>query len=173
MQQIKDIHDLTKEQLIQFVENLSKRWLAHDGLWFQAIEKKHGIDEAIEADIAAWEKFTVIEANRIKQFLGLSERGGLEALELALKFRLYAFLNKQKIIREAPNKLVFCMVDCRVQSARERKGMAFFPCKSVGQVEYRGFARAIDPRIITRCICCPPDKLAQGCYCAWEFTLEE
>lgn len=171
MQPIKDINDLSKEQLIEFVGSLSKRWLAHDGLWFQAVEKKYGMDAAIEADAAAWEKFTVIEANRIKQFLGLPEQGGLEALELALKFRLYAFLNKQEIIHVGPDKLVFRMVDCRVQSARERKNMPFFPCKPVGLVEYSGFARAIDSRITTRCICCPPDELEQGCYCAWEFTL--
>lgn len=173
MQKIDNINELTKEQLIEFIGDLSKRWLAHDGLWFQAVEKKYGMDAAIEADAAAWEKFTVIEANRIKQFLGLPENGGLEALEVALKFRLYAFLNKQEILRPEPNKLIFRMVDCRVQSARERKKMDFFPCKPVGMVEYSGFARTIDSRISTRCICCPPDELEQGSYCAWEFTLQE
>ncbi|AGL03364.1 DUF6125 family protein [Desulfoscipio gibsoniae] len=173
MPQMKNIQDLTKEQLIDFVTDLSKRWLAHDGLWFQAVEKKYGLENAIDADSDAWDKFTVLEANRIKQFLGLPEQGGLDALDQALRFRLYAFLNKQEIIRQAPNKLVFRMNACRVQAARERKKMDFFPCKPVGLVEYSGFARAIDPRISIRCICCPPDELQDGCHCAWEFTLEE
>ncbi|WP_347490314.1 DUF6125 family protein [Desulfoscipio sp. XC116] len=172
MPSIKNIDDMTREQLIDFIADLSKRWLAHDGLWFQAVEKKYGMDNAIEADAAAWEKFTVIEAKRIKQFLGLPEQGGLEALELALQFRLYAFLNKQEIIRESSHKLIFRMNSCRVQAARERKKMDFFPCKPVGLVEYSGFARAVDPRISTRCICCPPDEPEEGCHCAWEFTLE-
>lgn len=170
---INNIQDLTREQLLEFITDLSKRWLAHDGLWFQAVEKKHGMEEAIEADAAAWEKFTAIEANRIKQFLNLPEQGGLEALDLALKFRLYAFINQQETKWEGSNKLVFRMTNCRVQYARERKKMAFFPCKPVGIVEYSGFAKAIDSRIKTRCICCPPDEPEAGCYCAWEFTLED
>ncbi|WP_027363500.1 DUF6125 family protein [Desulfotruncus alcoholivorax] len=170
---INNIQDLTKEQLVEFVTDLSKRWLAHDGLWFQAVEKKRGMEEAIEADAAAWEKFTVIEANRIKQFLNLPEQGGLKALDQALRFRLYAFINQQETIWEGPNKLVFRMINCRVQNARERKKMPFFPCKPVGIVEYSGFAKTIDPRIKTRCICCPPDQPEEGCYCAWEFTLED
>jgi len=170
---IRDINDLTREQLIDFITDLSKRWLALDGLWFQAVEKKYGLDKAIEVDIAAWEKFTALEAQRIKQFLNLPAQGGLDALELALQFRLYAFLNKQEIIRQAANKLVFRMNACRVQVARERKKLPLFPCKQAGLVEYSGFARSIDPRIITRCICCPPDEPEEGCYCAWEFTLDE
>lgn len=39
-----------------------------DGVWFQSIERKYGMDEAMEHDCAIWEKFTVIEAKRIKTF---------------------------------------------------------------------------------------------------------
>ena len=63
------------------------------------------------------------------------------------------------------------MLDCRVQSARRREGLSDFACKPVGVVEYTEFARAIDPRIHTRCIACPPDAGAREWFCAWEFTL--
>ena len=36
------------------------------------------------------------------------------------------------------------MVTCRVQDARSQKGMELHPCKSVGEIEYAGFARTID-----------------------------
>lgn len=170
---MKEINDFTKEELLEFVQDLAKRWLAHDGLWFQAVEKKYGLEAAIEMDTRAWERFTVVEANRIKNTLGLPERAGLEGLEQALKFRFYAFLNKQTLERVSPNKLIYKMVDCRVQSARERKGMDFFPCKPVGLVEYSGFAKTIDDRISTKCIACPPDQKQDGFYCGWEFTLAE
>lgn len=68
---------------------------------------------------------------------------------------------------------VFRMVDCRVQSARERKGMQLFPCKPVGLVEYSGFARAIDPRIETECIACPPDDEMRDFYCGWRFSIKD
>ena len=165
------IDDLSHDELKGFVADLAKRCLAHDGLWFQAVERKYGMDAAIEADRAAWEKFTVIEAKRIKNLLGLPENGGLEALAQALNFRLYAFINKQEILWINNNTLEFRMKECRVQSARSRKNLPDFPCKPVGLVEYSGFAATIDSRIKTRCICCPPDAHPDEYHCAWEFTL--
>ena len=49
------------------------------------------------------------------------------------------------------------MNNCRVQSARKRKGLDDYPCKSGGLVEYTSFVEAIDPRIKTECIGCSPD----------------
>lgn len=162
---------LTRPQLEDLVVDLSKRWLAHDGLWFQAVEADQGMSAAMGYDATAWSAFTVIEAKRIMAFLGLAPGGGLEALEQALPLRLYSFINEQEVIRVDAQTLVLRMNDCRVQSARERRGLAAFPCKAVGQVEYPGFARAIDPRIGTRCLVCPPDPHPDDFYCSWEFSL--
>jgi hypothetical protein len=30
----------------------------------------------------------------------------------------------------------------------------------------------MDPRIETRCICCPPDRHPEDVWCAWEFTVK-
>ncbi len=165
------IDDFSVDQLKIFIADLAKRWLAHDGLWFQAVEGSYGMAAAIEADRAAWEKFTVIEAKRIKALLALPDNGGLEALAKALNFRLYAFINEQEIVRVDDSKLVFRMKECRVQTARKRRSLPDFPCKPVGEVEYSGFASTIDPRIKTSCICCPPDEHPDDYYCAWEFTI--
>ena len=53
---------LTKEQLLDLIEVYAKNWLALDGVWFQSIEDKLGMDEAMEHDACAWERFTAIEA---------------------------------------------------------------------------------------------------------------
>ncbi|WP_206809878.1 DUF6125 family protein [Paradesulfitobacterium ferrireducens] len=165
--------DLTREQALALLEDFTKRWLAHDGLWFQSIERERGMEEAIHHDIEAWRKFTVIEANRIINFLRLPEKGGLGALTRALEFRLYAFINQQEIIRQDEHTLILRMNECRVQSARRRKNLPDFPCKPVGEVEYSLFAQTIDPRIQTRCLACPPDAEERNFYCDWEFTLIE
>lgn len=167
------LKELSKEELQELVVDAAKRWLAHDGVWFQSIEAKYGMEMAIEMDRAAWEKFTVIEAKRIMDRLGLAPGGGLPALKQALQRRLYAYVNRQEIIEVDERHLIFRMNDCRVQSARQRKGMPDFPCKTVGQVEYSGFAATIDPRIKTRCLTCPPDEHPAEYFCAWEFYLEE
>ena len=168
-----DIKDLDKEQLLVLLQDAAKNWLAHDGLWFQAVESRFGLEAALEMDTRAWEKFTVIEAQRIMKFLGLKPGRCISALTQALKFRLYAHINVQEIQEVSETRCVFRMNNCRVQEARKRKGLPDFPCKSVGLVEYSGFARTIDPRLRTRCLACPPDPHPSDFWCAWEFSLEE
>jgi hypothetical protein len=167
------LQTLTKDQLIQIVLDDAKNWLAHDGLWFQAIEATHGMDVAIAADRAAWQRFTVVEARRIMERLGIAPGGGIPALLECLRHRLYARLNTQELTERSDRRAVFVMRDCRVQSARRRRGLPDFPCKSVGLVEYAEFAKAVDPRIETRCISCPPDPHGDDVWCAWEFTLRD
>lgn len=166
-----DLESLTKEELLDYIEDLSKNWLAIDGTWFQAVEKEYGIEKAIELDVKQWERFTVIEAIRIMNRFKIPENGGITALIKALTFRVYANINKQEILEVSENKCVFRMNVCRVQSARKRIGLPDFPCKQVGIQEYSLFAKAIDPRIETKCIACPPDSHPDNYWCAWEFTL--
>jgi len=167
------LRQLSKEELIDLLEDAAKNWLAHDGLWFLAAEEKFGMETAIELDRTAWEQFTVIEARRIMKRRGIEPGGGIPALKEALQFRLYARINEQEIIDIDERTIIFRMNTCRVQAARKRAGRPDFPCKSVGIVEYTNFARTIDPRIRTRCLVCPPDEHPEEYWCAWEFHLEE
>jgi hypothetical protein len=166
------IDELPPERLLALLKNFAKNWLAHDGLWFQAVEQAHGMEHAIDLDAEAWKRFSPIEARRIMDFLGLPDNGGLEALQTALEYRLYASLNIQRSELKQ-GVLLFFMNDCRVQSARKRKGLSDFPCKKVGLVEYSTFAAEIDPRIKTDCIACPPDEHPDDYYCGWKFWIEE
>jgi len=169
---IEEISKLDRATLEGMLVDFAKNWLAHDGLWFQAVEKSHDLKHAIELDRQAWEKFTVIEARRIMARHNIEPNPGLEGLKKALGFRLYTVLNRQEIRNETDSSFEFYMVDCRVQSARDRKQMALFPCKEVGIVEYTEFAKTIDERITTECLCCPPDPEAgAGHYCGWKFSI--
>lgn len=172
MKNYKILNALSKEELIQLIEIYSKNWLAMDGVWFQSIENKYGMDEAIYHDMEAWKKFTVIEARRIKEFLTLPEQAGLEGLAKALSLRFYANINRDEIAI-CDNTLTYRVVECRVQTARKRKNMGFHPCKSVGVIEYSQFARVIDNRISCRCLSCYPDVTDDSCSCSWLFTLEK
>ena len=169
---MKEVKDLSKEELIELLQDASKNWLAHDGLWFREVEDKFGLEAAIKLDKEAWKKFTVIEARRIMKRLKLKPGGGIPALAQALKFRLYAHINIQEIVELRESRCVFRMNTCRVQEARKRQGLPDFPCKPVGFIEYSEFARTIDPRIRTKCLTCPPDPHPSNYICSWEFTLE-
>ena len=163
---------LSKEELLKIIDAYAKAWQAMDGAYFLALEKKYGMDIAIEMDKEAWKIFSPIEANRIMRDFGISQGGGLKALEEALEYRVYARLNKQSTEWIDENTLIFTMNACRVQLARNRKDLPDFPCKQVGEIEYSYFAETIDPRIKTRCLFCPPDEHPADAYCRWEFTLE-
>ena len=165
-----NIEDLTKEELIKLLKVYAKNWLAHDGCWFLSAEEKYGMDTAIELDTLSWQKFAAAEAKRIMNEFDIPANGGLKALEKAFGYRLYAVINKQNIEWIDENKLIFKMVECRVQKLRRQKGLPDFPCKSVGIVEFTQFAKTIDSRIEVKCISCPPDK-ADNFYCGWEFTI--
>jgi len=165
------LNSLPKEKLIELIEIYSKNWLAMDGVWFQSIEQKLGMDEAMYHDAVAWRRFTEIEAKRIKTFLELPEQAGIEGLAKALQFRFYANINDDKIEIDG-NTLTYTAVDCRVQTARKRKGMPFHPCKSVGIIEYSGFAKVIDDRFTCECASCYPDITDNSCCCKWKFTLK-
>lgn len=163
--------DMPKEELLNLLSDASKNWLAHDGLWFQAVEKAYGMEAAIRLDAEAWGRFSPIEAQRIMKRRGIAPGGGIPALIEALRYRLYAYLNEQETVEAGPTRCVFRMKTCRVQEARKRRGLPDFPCKPVGIVEYSAFAKAVDPRIEARCLGCPPDPKTGDFACAWEFVI--
>jgi hypothetical protein len=134
------------------------------------VEEDLGTEDAIKYDREAWRKFAPIEARRIMEARGIDAGGGLSALAEALRFRMYNWLNDQDV-QSSENTLIFEMKGCRVQQARRRKGLPDFPCKTVGAVEFGEFSRAVDERIQTECIKCPPDELAEDEFCAWRFTV--
>lgn len=172
MNNYETLSQFSKDQLIELIEIYSKNWLAMDGVWFQSIEQKSGMDEAMFHDAEAWRRFTVIEAKRIKEFLKLPDNSGVNGLEKALRLRFYANINKD-LIEIDGNTLTYTAVECRVQTARARKGMPFHPCKSVGEIEYSGFAKVIDERFVCECVSCYPDITDNSCCCKWRFTLKE
>jgi hypothetical protein len=112
-----DLEKLTKEELINYIEDLSKNWLAIDGTWFQVAEREYGLERAIELDVEQWKRFTVIEAKRIMKSFNIPKNGGIPALVKALKFRVYANINVQEILEVSENRCVFRMNNCRVQFA--------------------------------------------------------
>lgn len=161
------------DELRQALADASKLWLAHDGLWFLAWEKRHGIDEAIEGDTEAWATFAKLEAKRIMARLGLEPGGGLPALAACLRNRLYSNICRFTLHQQGDSELKIRMVDCRVQDARRRKELPPFPCKSVGIVEFTTFATTVDSRIEVECLQCPPDDPTPGGWCEWIFRVNE
>jgi hypothetical protein len=167
----KALAQLEEEKLNDLIGAVAKNWLVNDGVWFQGVEFDRGMNDAKRCNDSCWAQFSPYEAFAVKKFLRLDDDCGLEGLRKALNFRMYSVINKQSIIDEGPDSFVFQMNDCRVQSARKRKNLDDYPCKSGGLIEYESFARSIDKRIKTQCIGCPPDDHPDEWFCAWRFSI--
>lgn len=161
----------SREELLLLIADLAKTWVTGDGLWFQAIESPYGMETAKSVNDSCWSIFARLEAYKIKSFLSVEGADSLDALEQALKLRIYSSINAHSAERDKDGNLLFYMTECRVQSARRRKGMEAYPCKSAGIIEYTEFALGIDPNIVTECVYCPPDRVPDQQFCAWKFSL--
>lgn len=116
--------NIPKEKRSELMDCAAANWIANDGVWFQAVEFAHGMTDVYRCNDTCWAHFSPFEAWSIRRFLGLPERPGLEGLKRALNFRVYARLNTQSIVDDSPHSFIFRMNECRVQSARKRKGLA-------------------------------------------------
>jgi hypothetical protein len=162
--------NMEKEKLIDLINAMSANWLTNDGVWFRAVEDNHDMYTSKRCNDTCWTRYSPVEASIIKSFLHLPEKSGLDGLEQALKFRLYANINEQTIERSGDD-LVLRMVKCLVQKTRGSQGLPDYPCKSAGLAEFETFAKTIDPRIRADCISCPPDEHPKEWVCAWRFHI--
>jgi len=167
----KRLFEKSEEELQEILAAISINWLAADGIWFQSVEKSVDMFTAKRCTDICWSRFSPLEAFHIKNLIGLPENGGLKALEQALNHRLYTHINEHVFEHSSEHTLIYRMSRCRVQEIRNRKGMADYPCKSGGIIEYSTFARAIDPAIRAECLACPPDPHPKDWFCSWKFTL--
>jgi hypothetical protein len=161
---------IEKERLISLINAMSANWLTNDGVWFRTVEDNHEMYTSKRCNDTCWTRYSPVEASIIKSFLELPEQSGLDGLEQALKFRLYANINEQAIERSG-DELILRMVRCLVQKTRGSQGLPNYPCKSAGLVEFETFARTIDSRIATECVSCPPDEHPKEWVCAWRFSI--
>jgi hypothetical protein len=165
------LKEKSPEELQKVLDGVSVNWLATDGIWFQAVERRFDLPRAQKSNNEAWERFSPFEAEAIRALHDISADDPLGELATALEQRLYANINEYTIERTDDKTLVLYMNKCRVQAARNRKGLEDYPCKSGGLIEYTTFAETIDARIKTECIGCPPDPHPDEWHCAWRFTL--
>ena len=167
------LKEMERQELLDLIKAQSANWLAFDGVWFQAVESQFDMATAKRLNDSCWTRYAPYEAQRIKRITGLEENSGLAGLKTALGFRTYSMLNRHTIQEIDEKSFIFQINDCRVQSARKRRGLPDYPCKSAGTVEYPYFAWTVDRRIETECVGCPPDEHPDEWFCAWKFTIQD
>ena len=139
--QLRDIQDMTREELLGFLEDAALLWLAHDGLWFQAVERRYGTDVGRQCSGEAIAAYSGIEAKRILKRFGLPANGGIPALMQALKFRIYHLINKQDFVEVSAEALHFPHAGMQGADHAKKKGLPDYPCKTSGSRSTRTLRR--------------------------------
>jgi len=91
---------MPREKLLNLIDAMAINWLASDGVWFQAVESKEGMFTSKRCNDSCWTRFSPLEASTLKAFLQIPDKCGIDGLEKALSFRLYARINEQTIERK-------------------------------------------------------------------------
>ncbi len=165
------VKDMERGELAAAVRALAVNWYVGDGIWFQELEALYDMDLAKRANDSVWARYAPYEAEDIRLFLGLPPACGLQGLRAALPLRSAALINTYAYEWDTAGALLLRVQECRIQTARRRRGLPDYPCKSAGLVEHVFFARALDPRIEIQCLGCPPEEHAGDWCCAWRFSL--
>jgi len=170
MKQLK-LERLPKRTLIALARAYARNWQTLDGLWFQNVEAECGLEVAVRLDLKNWEKQARIEAERLKEALGI-EKGGLTSVLTVLSFMSWQLVSPLfEIEEESSNRVVFCYRHCPVQEARKKKGKPEFPCKNMKLTLLSEVASVVEPKAKVRCIFCPPDPRSDEVWCKWELAL--
>ena len=159
--------DLT-ELLFMHIRNI---W-SEDGLYFLGIEKRFGLDAAIEIDSEVWAVMGSIEARRLKRILGIT-KCRIPQLFSALKHSTWWLNLEYKGYELEENRLVIRNKRCHVQITREKKGLGEFGCKPVRTGFLNSFVKEFNPDIKVVCNVCPPDEHPKDLFCEWEFSIND
>jgi len=152
-------------------ELYSKSLYTLDGLWFTLLEKKYGLDVALEIDEEVWQKFCPIHIRRVLETFPIKVDDPVRAVIDLLKVDPVQLIYKLEVAEVTDNKAVFRVTDCPPQKARIRDGRGEFSCKKVGTIMFQAYAEAIDPGIRLTCLVCPPDAHPSRYWCEWQFEI--
>jgi len=162
-----ELEKLPKSALIELIKMYSRNWLTVDGLWFSGVEKKFGLDEALDLDVRMWEISSRIEARRIKEFLDLKE-DGLQSVLRAINFMSWAASFGYKVEYRG-NQAIWTCTHCPPQINRIKAGMEEFACRPTFEACFGSLCEVMDPKVKVTCLICPPEPHPEDIWCQWEF----
>ena len=146
--------------------------ISEDGLYFLGIEKRFGLDAAIEIDSEVWAAMGTIEARRLIKTLNITDHD-IPGLFEALKHSTWWLDLEHKGYVLEENRLVIRNKKCYVQTTRLKKGFGEFGCKPVRNGFLNNFVKEFNPDIKVVCNICPPDEHPTDIFCEWEFSISE
>ncbi len=166
-----NFHELSKEDLVNYLEFLLHNYRVMDAFWFLNIENRHSLDEACKINELVWGKVGSLAARDIKKRFGPFEPS-LEGFIRA--FQLFPWTIMVDYNMELKGDELYLEVPCcPAQEGRLRHGLGEYPCKAMHIAEITEFARELDPAIKVENLFAPPDPHPEDMHCRWRITRQE
>lgn len=166
-----EIHNLSKEDVINLLLICRKGMRFQDGFWFMNVEDRWGIDKAVEIDADIWSRFGKYEAQLILKRFQLKERG-ISRIIKAISYATSWLFFDYSIERVSENEALFKVNNCLAQTGRLKVGRNIFNCRKVEEGYLKNFTRIIDPKIKVECNFSPIEKSFKDLWCSWRFYID-
>lgn len=160
-----------EKEIEEFSDYLLRQYRLVDAYWFLSVEKKYGLNAAVELNEIVWETLSAKTAREIKRRFRITEKG-LLGFVAALNYYPWTRISGY-LIEKKEGKVSLKVPHCPPQEGRLKRGLNEFPCKKMHTLDFTAFAREIDENITVKCIYAPPDEHPDTCFCEWEFTCAE
>jgi len=146
---MKTLQDLSREEILNLLSILAGNVLMHYGIWFSETVRKLGLDEAVELEQQAFEKYGPIALQRVQPFLGSDHPVSV--------FDRLGEITDSNLLRLAGNlsKTWVAGDGCWFQAVENRCGMT--PAKEINDQCWLHFAAVEASKILKFC------GLAKGC----------
>ena len=163
--------ELSTDRLIELLFMQIRNIWSEDGLYFLEIEKRFGLDTAVEIDRNVWEIMGTLEAKRLKKVLGITDESLTGLFEALMHTSWWLDLENKEYNLE-DNRAMIRNRDCRVHKKRKEKGLPEFNCKSVRWGFLKSFVQEFNTNVEVDCHFCPLDKHPVNIWCEWEFIMK-
>lgn len=162
--------ELPKEQLVDYIEMIHKNFWTLQGYYVLELEKRYGQNVAMEFDDIAFGRAAEVQVYRLKKFFNLGD--DMTALMKIFDFSEFCSNIKYEFREVTEKRLVWRVTKCPMQQARLKDGLPEIACKLSAIPINEKIAKAINPRMKSICVICPPNSHPEDRWCEFEFKIE-
>ena len=159
-----ELMKLTKEQLIDYIDVLSRNFWTVQNNWMANVNKRYGSKVAAEFDELLWAKWPAVEAYRFKELFKLGK--GLEDVASVVELSLAAEEGPaMEYVEFDDHRLVFRVTKCPMQMQRLKQGWDELNCKPAFTAMWKAIAGVINPDVKVVKVYAPHDPHPEDDWC--------
>ncbi len=164
---------LSREMLIKLLKVYSEYVLKIDGYWYMTILNRWGNDEALNCDIAVWERAKLFELKAMTEAYNI-HGDNIATLMKYIQTHPWITLSEYEIDVKNANYATLTHFTCPTLFAIEKEGSGREKrqCSEVDFKFFKVMAHHFNPDIQVTPLKLPPRESLDDICCKWEFKLD-